>query len=400
MQEDKKPKGYYGVFFLTVMFFITVLFSCLFSFLKGLGMAEIIRNTVMIGIGSLALLMLFAQAREKKAFDYDNGENPGRFLVIYLFCLVLASSCGYLPAAGWPFLAVFVVLSLFSNTLIGICAGTVLLAVSVLLSGSGIEIFLMYFLCGVAGSVLFRGLDQTYRIGIPLAASLLLLLTAETACVVLYENEHLKFALFQIPLLNVLISLILLLIILKIFSAAVIFRYRDKYMEINDPECALLVELKNKSKEEYYQAVHTAYFCDRIARRLDLDADALKAGGYYHRIGLLSGENTWEEVEKLTTAYHFPPAVNDLLKEYLDRSTTIKSKETAVLMLSDAVVSSMLFLFARNQGGSIDYNQVIETVFKKKLETPLLWECTISMEEITRMKNLFKEEKLYYDFLR
>lgn len=43
---------------------------------------------------------------------------------------------------------------------------------------------------------------------------------------------------------------------------------------------------------------------------------------------------------------------------------------------------------------------MIETVFKKKLESMQLWDCDITLEELTAMKNLFKEEKLYYDFLR
>ena len=39
-------------------------------------------------------------------------------------------------------------------------------------------------------------------------------------------------------------------------------------MEINDPECPLLVQLKELSKEEYYHAIHTAYLGDKVARLL------------------------------------------------------------------------------------------------------------------------------------
>ncbi len=384
----------------TVMFFITVLLVCFFSFVKGACAADIIRNTVMSGMGIFVVLLFMAQSKEGNLYDYDNKEHGGRFFVLYLLCLGLAAACGYLPAAGWPFLVIFVALSLFSNALIGISAGALLLTVSVLLSGNGIQIFVLYFVCGLAGVSLFQGLNDAYKIGIPVFCSTLLLLTGETAVIVLYANETLKPELFLIPLMNVIISIVLLLIILKIFSSVVIYRYRDKYMEINDPEFALLAQLKNRSKEEYYQAVHTAYFCDRIAKKLNLDAEAAKACAYYHRIGLLLTENSWEQVEKTADEYGFPPLVRQILKEYLDKNTPVKQKETAVLVLSDAVVSSLLFLFARKQKETLDYDRIIETVFKKKLETNQLSACSISMEEITKMKTIFKEEKLYYDFLR
>lgn len=400
MQEGNKRREPINQLCAAVLFLTTTLLVCLLSRLKGFDTAEIISNTVLSGIGAAALVLLISDTKRRGGLDYDNARHPLRFLLLYVGCLLVAAACIYLPAAGWQFLAIYIALALFSDSLIGICAGTLLLALSVLLSGCGIPVFVLYFLCGTAGVILFRGLDETYRIGMPLFLTLLLLLTGETAAIVLFANEQLKLSLFQIPLLNVLISLILLLILLKCFSALVIFRYRGKYLEINDTEFELMVRLKEKSKEEYYQAVHTAYFCERIANRLSLDTQALKTGGYYHRIGVLCEHNTWEEVEKLLAGYQFPPAASALLKEYLDEGTGIKKKETAVLVLSDAVVAAILYLISRNGDQALDYDRIIETVFKKKLETPLLQNCNITMEELTQMKKLFKEEKLYYDFLR
>ena len=78
-------------------------------------------------------------------------------------------------------------------------------------------------------------------------------------------------------------------------------------MEINDQEYILLTDLKKQSKEEYYKAIHIAHFCDRIGKTLQLDADALKLAAYYHRIGVLCEENTWEKVSELAQIHSFPP---------------------------------------------------------------------------------------------
>ncbi len=171
-------------------------------------------------------------------------------------------------------------------------------------------------------------------------------------------------------------------------------------MEINDPECPLLVQLKDMSKEEYYHAVHTAYLGDRIARRLQLDDAAVKACGYYHRIGKLKGENTWENVAAICDEYHFPVNTKRILKEYVDGTEKVVSKETIVVLFSDCIVSSILYLFEKDPKAQLNYKQLIDTVFKKKLETDELWCNEISLAQLSEMKKIFVEEKLYYDFLR
>lgn len=127
--------------------------------------------------------------------------------------------------------------------------------------------------------------------------------------------------------------------------------------------------------------------------------DAAKTGGYYRRIGILKGENTWETVGGIAKEYAFPKEAVRILREFLDKTAPIKQKETAVLLMSDAVISSILYLFAQNSDVP-DYDKIIDTVFKQKLESNVLQVCSITLEELYRMKKIFKEEKLYYDFLR
>lgn len=400
MEENKENQGIHTFIISVIMFFTTEIITCGACYLKGMDVTAMISNTVLVGLGIGTVLFLMAQSKDSFLFDYDNREHYGRFFVFYILSLCLTVASTLLPIEGWPFLVIFVSLSLFSNTLIGVTASTLLLFITVQLSSAGVVAFMLYFLCGLLGACLFRQLDENYRIGGPMICSILSLIICETAGVVLYANEKLSIGLFIIPFMNVIVSTILLIIILKFFSSLVIYKYRDKYMEINDPEFPLLVEFKQCFKEEYYQAVHTSYFCDRVAKKLMLDSEVARAGGYYHRIGKLRGDNSWETVEDACIEYDFPPATRKVLKEYLDKNTQIVEKETAVLLFSDAVISSILFLFTKQPDAELDYNQIIDTVFRKKMESGSLKECKITLQEITVMKNIFKEEKLYYDFLR
>lgn len=399
-ERSKQRQGIYAIFISLVIWIITVVSFYTAGYFKQLEETSLLSNTVLIGLGAGIVVFLMASARENHLYDYDNQENYGRFFLFFLLSLILSIGFSWLPAAGWSYLAIFICLSLFSNTLIGVSAGSVLLFLTVILSGAGTVTFLFYFFCGLAGAVLFGRLDENYHIGVPLISSILLMIVGETAGVVLYTNEKLGIELFLVSFMNIIITTILLMVTLKLYSSLVVHRYRNKYMEINDTECPLLIQLKQCSREEYYQAVHTAYFCDRIAKRLGLNVAAVKTGGYYHKIGKLAGENSWESVRKAGEEFGFPPAATQILREYLDTESYLIKKETAVLLFSDAIISSIMFLIARQPDTQPDYNNVIDTVFRKKLESGILNKCKLSIAELEEMRTIFKEEKLYYDFLR
>lgn len=359
-----------------------------------------IRNIVMVLAGTGIVIFSFVMGEVSGFFVYRNEGRYGRFAVTYLFCLVAAVFLPFLPVAGWPYLVFFVLLGVFSNGMTGLVAGSLCLLMSVNFAGCDYAVFWLYFISGMAGIMLFATLDEEFKVGIPVLISLLVLALSLTANVILFTEEKLSIAQFMIPGINLMVCCILLLVSLKMVSSMVIHRYRDKYMEINDPECPLLVQLKELSKEEYYHAIHTAYLGDKVARSLGIDDAAVKACGYYHRIGKLTGENTWENVSAICDKYHFPPKTKQILKEYVDPDERIISKETIVVLFADCIVSSILYLFAKDPKAELDYEQLIDTVFKKKFETDELWRNEISLGQICEMKKIFIKEKLYYDFLR
>lgn len=395
--ENKKKEPVYLVNSILVV--ITVLLVTAGGFLKHAGGAELLRNAILAGTGAFLTCFLFLSEKDRLSEKNASPVRTSRFVISYGICLAVSLCCAFLPPAGWPFLVVFVMMSLFCGFLPGICGGISFLTFSVLLAGADISIFALYVLTGLLGACLFSRLDEKYRIALPLFVSLSFLFAAETACVVLFANETLKWELFLIPALNVIISLILLLILLKVYSGMEIFKYRIKYLEINDQEFELLVNIKEKDKNTYYRAVHAAYFSERIAQALSLDADAAKTAAYYANAGILYKEPE-KDLEKEFVSYGFPPYARQILRELTGKNTGIRHKEAAVVYMSDAVISSILYLFEKKQDTKTDYAAVIETVFQKKWESGSLKNSELTFAEWNRMKKIFKEEKLYYDFLR
>ncbi len=350
----------------------------------------ILRNMVMAATGVAITGFHLRRQYLNGELSYDNEEHFLRFWTCFLIGLAAALACSFLPVGGWPFLTLFVMLALFSSAGTGILAASMLLMLPMLVSGASVEIFFLYFVSGVFGVTLFRDMDKEFKIGLPLTLSLLCLFVCETAIVVLPVNTRLNLELFVVPAVNLIISCILLVGMLKLFSTMVVYRYREKYFELNDTENQLLVGYKERARADYFLCIHTSYFCERIGKKLSLDVDALKCSGYYHRWG--------EELPALMEEKAFPPKAAGILKEFMEKSC--KQKETAVLVCADAVVNTISYMLAKDKDKPIEYVQVIDAVFKRFTDKHTFSQCDITQRELNIIQKIFKEEKLYYDFLR
>lgn len=384
-----------------LMFLTSGIIAAVGTYFYGYGTEELLCNVVMVMLGTGIVIFALVSSEVYELYFYESRGDYGIFILFYLLGLVLALVFPLMPVAGWPFLVIFVVLSLFSNSISGLAAGSVCLMLAVTLGNTGsCREFLLYFFSGLVGVMVFSRLDEGFKVGIPIFISLVCLVVCLSANTVLFEQERISISQFTFIAINLMINLVLLLIILKIFSNNVIHKYEEKYMDLNDPECPLLVQLKEMSKDEYFHAIHTAYLSDKIARRLGLDPMIVKSCGYYHRIGLLKGENTWENVEEICKQYHFPPEARTILREYIDPAQDMLSKETIVILFADAIVSSIYDIFSKDSNAEVDYEQIIETVYRRKMSSGELLKSEISIGQLREMRKIFSEEKLYYDFLR
>jgi len=352
---------------------------------------RLLSNLVMTVVGLAIIGFQLRQEYVREKLDYNNENFPFRFWLCVLIGLVIAFACVFLPAAGWPFLTIFVMLALFSNMSTGILASSVLLIISLILSGAAVNYFVVYFISGCFAASLFQHLETDFSIGMPLTMSVLCLMVCETANVVLLANARPDMEMLLIPAANIIINGIMLVGGLKLFFSMVIYQYRVNYLEINDTENAVLVKFREESRDDYFICIHTAHFCDLICKKLDMDETLLKCAAYYHRIG--------EELSGLMVRKHFPPKLREILTEY-GMNTPPKNKETAILACSDKVVSSITEKLRENGDTPIDYKVFIDEMFEKLINDGYFWQCNISMHEFNVMHQIFREEKLYYDFLR
>lgn len=368
--------------------------------LYGLETAEQIRTGVLAGL--LLLLVQFVKARSGIAKDYlyDNDEHPNRFTAVFLPMFGAACLFPLFTQLGWPYLCIAVALTLFSNAMIGMVSFTALLTVSCMLSGASTHIFIMYFMCGICAVILFSVVDESFRVEIPILLSFLVYLTAMCANTVIVRNSNLSFEMFVIPVISLFLNIVLVLMLLWYINTRVVRREKNHYVDINDPEYALMTRIKEHGMLYYYHAIHTAYLCNKIASRTGMDADIVRAAGFYHEAGILLGENTKENLMAVVRGeYDFPEEVCEILVDY-KKGGRLKHKETAVLFMSAMVVDTLMELFAEDKKAKVNYKELIEGMFHKQTAKGRFLQCDITMEEMTLMKKILMEENLYYDFLR
>lgn len=387
-----------------LMVAVPTLLSVCFAWLYQRPAADLIRNTVILTGSSLCVVFAWFQGETTHTLLYNNEFHIGRFAMIYLSGVLLAGFFSQLPTAVWPMLPFAVALGLFGNSFLGLFAYSSVLMYTVFLAQTSTNVFLMYFLGGAFAILLFQSLDAHFRVGIPIALSLLFFAVAQMACLILFINEHLSVGMFVFPVLNLFFSGILLFCVLKYFSYAIVHKYRNRYMEINDPEFSLMAEMKEIARKDYFLALHTAYFSERIAAAIGADCALAKAGAYYHRIGKIFKEkydpqmSETDVVQQICEENEFPPDIREVLRECMEHD--YRSKESTIVMFADAVVSMVLYIFSREPDKQPDYSQIVEVIFKKKQENGSLLNSSITIHELNVMQEIFVKEKLYYDFLR
>jgi len=386
------------------MFALTGAFVFGMSFVMGKSYEAILRNTVvsLIIAGTVVFMLLDAISRGKEAMSYDNSYRKNRFVVVYIAMIILSCLLSLVPSAFWPYMSLFVILALFSNTEIGLVSGIGFVIITVMLEENGDvgELF-MYVIAGVVAIALFRDLKENTSIGFPVFISLLMQAVLLMAFNVMFQNRTFSVNILILPILNLMLNLIILLVFLNMFGVYVIRKSNDVYMDINDAEYPLLVSLKEKDKDEYFRAIHTAYLAERIAMGLGYNARAIKTCSYYHRIGILDGSLKWSDMEHYYLENNFPEEAVEFLHEYLEPAKgKAKSKEALAVQLSETVIASIMYLVRRNKEVKIDYDKLIDDLFDKKEKDGELKNFDITFYEYDQMRKILKKEKLYYDFLR
>lgn len=399
-QNKKEEAKWQKTVLIIIMLLFSVSATAVSAYLYGKAFRDIFSILVIATACFGCVVFSLIQSDIAGTLHYDNGKHYARFVFIFIVGIVAGCLLPLLPDTGWVFPALALALTLFSNTVTGMVAYAGILGICVSLSDIGVFVYILYFLLGMIFSVLFEQLDEEYKTGKLIGIAFILYVTSITAMVVFQTRGRLEIEQFLIPVMNIFVTFLLILAVLRFYCATVVDSEKGKYLRINDQEFELLAKYKEENEELYYNAIHTAYFVEKAARLLNMDVDVAKNGGYYHRIIVAECKQQDISLEELCRKKKFPPKAVKLLQEYNYKSEIIQMRETAVVYIVDAVVSSLLYLIDKNPDNNIDYGTIASAIIKRKIDSGILNKSALTICDIVEMDKIFTGEKLYYDFLR
>lgn len=404
MQKQNEPEiqNHNQLILYACMFFITPVMIGFSSFFCGMQVEKILGNVILsiIGIGLVVFLML--QSDMKRDYLFDNAEHKGRFCITYVLCLFLLTLTAQFNqyTVLFPYMTVAALFLLFSNFHIGLMTYVHFMMVSAMICRLEIKQFVMYLALGVIGICLLRISDKCFKPwwqAIVVTGQYILLYSV---IFFLPDYHHIDTTQMFWYGAGAVVNLLLMLISFRIIDAKIVHKYQARYLSLNNPEHELMIKLKEFAKNDYYNAIHTAYLSERLAKQLNCNDMLAKTGGLYHKIGVLRSGNRVVQGLEIGREYQFPPQLLQLLCEYDGKQELPTLKESVIVMLSDAIVSTIQYFHEKDTDEKPDYDKIIEVVFKKKYESGILEHAAITFEEYHQMKDYFKSEELYYDFLR
>lgn len=354
---------------------------------------------LIIGIASCMYSVFFGKIHH--VLDYDNEKHIGRFSIFFFVFLIVSVLLAFLPVTIWPLPVMVLCIALFSNQVTGILTAGIFTTVSTMASGQSVYVFALYLSVCVVTVLIFHGIDESVKLGLPIFIDLSAIAVIEMTFLFLTCGTNFVMDYVILAIVNIVLCGLLEIIVLKVFCTTVIFRNRDRYLVINDTEFPVMKDAKEAKKDVYMHAVHTAYLSDKLAEELNINTPKIKTASFYARIGEAFVENPDDAYyENLCKEKSFPKDATDLMLELRRGKKKIYSKEACVVMMADAMISSVIDLFKKDKESKPDYDSMIDRMIMQKIDDHILDECDISVKDLNMIQKTLLKETLYYDFLR
>lgn len=292
------------------------------------------------------------------------------------FCLVWISG-NFLVLNFWMigvFLLAFIVPSYMA------VAFHIILTISYcLVNDLSVEEFICYFTFGTLILLLTKFMDKLCN----MAVILVVACTTNLAFQILLDDFRLEFTADNI---HALISTVIMIVCMWAVQA-VFDPYQKKDILVKKE---LMERLKTFSENLYEHCKYIGTISEGAAKKIGAREDVAYAGGCYHEIGRLEGNEYITAGAALLKENGVSGQVIRVVMEHNIHHDVPTSKEAAIVMLSDSIVSTVRFLKSRQSDAELNLNDVVDSIFAKRFDNGLLNESMLSMKDIVILKEYYK----------
>lgn len=297
---------------------------------------------------------------------------------------------GYnLPAAYRPVCAVPMILTILFGIKTGLASMIFYSVVTVLFGMDPSEALLLYLIFGVVGSFAAATLKNTARL--IMGTVILICLYAITYIGLNYYTysdiivEDVKTGIMAGAA-----QLAVFLVFFPFVAASFGFNFKEKLAKLCSETFLPVAELKKRAPESYKHVLAVARLAEHVenADINGVNIDVVRAGAIYHEIGQGLGGNYVKKGIEICEKYNIPECVEDIVREHNVNVTKPTTKEAAIVMLADTVISS-IELFEKKGMPVPEKSKLIDKIISLRVNAGALDLCELTPGELNKIKQAF-----------
>ena len=319
-------------------------------------------------------------------------KNVLKLMGMYTFILVGTAICIMLPIKYMPLVIIPMVTTAIYNIQTGLVSAISVGATVMVGMGnyplyvfSGALIAILGTSCFTVGKFKDLWKNIAGQVGFVLG-EIILLIFYKKYCEesgMIYEKNS-----FIISVVLVSILCMVLANVIRVFADRIIYKKTPTIIikKLTSAEAPAVQLMKKKSASLYYHSTEVAEMSRLAAKRIGADYNLAYAGGLFHDLGKVAGSEYIKEGLKLAEQYGIPKDIRTIMVEHNVKSRLPKSKEAAIVMLSDTVVSTIEYVKGTMDKKDISEQILVENAINKRLTSGALNKSGLSIEEFNIIK--------------
>ncbi|MCI5826722.1 MAG: hypothetical protein MR020_00580 [Lachnospiraceae bacterium] len=311
---------------------------------------------------------------------------------IYLICLLGACVESLLPAFTAPVMAISILCNGAFQTKLGTVLSVYFSLLTALFSAGGEYEVTSYVLLAVIGGFLTElYLQQGLRLWTGILVVCLSVVIPVCCNYLLSHTPVIQTILFTFA--GSFITLFVLVFMPKL-------RHREILAEelsldtIMDERYHLRREIERYSTVDYNHALRTSQVAARLAAGIGADEKLARAGGFYYRIGKLEGEPFIENGVRIAQDNCFSQRLVTILAEYNGEKQLPSSIESAIVQISDMIVTKFDLLDKDTFSSTWNRDIVIYQTMNEKSADGLYDNSGLSMNQFLTIRELLVKEEM------
>lgn len=316
-----------------------------------------------------------------------------RVAVGFAICNALMLVISFMPEYFRPVLLLPVVMSAFSNDLLGLITGMFFNILLALTTGGSFHELLAYSMLVLVGGMLSKMLKHMeYRLFI----GIIYLFSS-----VLFPNLFFYFVNETIPFGNLILGSINGMVV-AVFVIALYPTVREKtvrekhyyYGNIIADEYKIVRQIRRSSPADYYHARKVSEIAYRYATQLGLKSDLAAAAGFYYRLGKWEGGPPIESAVRKAMQLCFPDELIQILREFNATDDFPSTQESALIHMVDGVLNKIERLEAELETSQWDKKLLIHQILDEFSSNGLYDKSGMSINSFIKIRDWLTQEAL------